>query len=92
MLFVVDFVKMYFFCEFVIYILLDCRGCEIFKCWVVYFIVVIFLVVEIISMEGIVVVFVYMIKLNIFLDKGLVEDYKRCVYFNYVDGERVMVI
>ena len=87
-----DNAKTYLPCESATHTLLDLRGREVFRCRVVHSIAATLSAVEIISLHGIVVASAHTINPNILPERGSIEDDKRCVYLNHMDGERAMLI
>lgn len=87
-----DFAKTYLPCESATHLLMDSRGREAFRCRVVHSTAAKLSAVEVIDAQGIVVASAHTIKPNILPDKGSVEDHKRCVYLNHMEGQRAMLI
>ena len=87
-----DYSKTYLPCESATHTLFDCRGREAFRCRVVHSTAGLLSTVEIISLHGIVVASAHTINPKILPDKGSIEDQKRCVYLNPMEGERAMLI
>ena len=87
-----DFAERYLPCESATHSLLDVRKRETFKCRVVHSTAAIVSAVEIINLYNVTVASAHTINAAILPGKGSVEDEKRCIVLNQMEGERAMLI